>query len=159
MTPGVDTDGFTVTVRDALGGTTTTMVSVTVVPPSATAVDQRPTNGAINVPDFFFYTPAQLSTALDALQATGISTVRVLVAWASIEPLQGWYDWSATDRVISAATARGMTVLGVLNSTPFWAVAPGTMTVSGRPASPAQFATFARLVATRYAGKVVSYEV
>ncbi|MCV7011400.1 Ig-like domain-containing protein [Mycolicibacterium madagascariense] len=159
-TPGVDTDTFTVTVSDGLGGTMTQAVSVTIAPPSATAVDQRPTTVAINAPDFLLYTQAQLNTALDALQATGIDTIRVMIAWASVQPVQGWsLDWSAVDRVINTATARGITVLGVLNSTPYWAVTPGTLPVSGSPNDPAQFAKFAALVAARYKGKVASYEV
>ena len=159
-TPGVDTDTFTVTVSDGLGGTMTQAVSVTIAPPSATAVDQRPTTVAINAPDFLLYTQAQLNTALDALQATGIDTIRVMIAWASVQPIQGWpLDWSAVDRVVNSAAARGITVLGVLNSTPYWAVTPGTLPVSGSPNDPAQFAKFAALVAARYRGKVASYEV
>jgi hypothetical protein len=69
------------------------------------------------------------------------------------------YDWSGVDRVINSATLRGIKVLGILNSTPIWAIAPNTLPVSGRPNDPAQFAKFVSLVATRYKGKVANYEV
>ncbi|WP_051574708.1 tandem-95 repeat protein [Mycobacterium sp. URHB0044] len=159
VTPGVDIDTFTVTVSDGLGGTTVMTVGITIAPPSATAVDQRPTNVAIHAPDLLFYSQTDLNRALQALQDNGIDTVRVMIPWAAVEPLPGWYDWSAVDRVVNSATLRGIKVLGILNSTPIWAIAPGTLPISGQPNDPAQFANFARLVATRYKGKVANYEV
>jgi YVTN family beta-propeller protein/VCBS repeat-containing protein len=159
VTPGVDTDTFTVTVSDGLGAAMTTAVAVTVVPPTATAVDQRPTNIAIHAPDLLFYSQAQINTALDALQATGIDTIRIMIPWAAVEPLPGVYNWSAVDRVVNSAAARNIKVLGVLNSTPVWAAVANTLPLAGAPSNPAQFAQFAKLVATRYKGKVSSYEI
>lgn len=158
-TPGEDVDKFTVTVSDGLGGVTTTTVSVTVVTPAASAVDQRPTGIAVHVPDMLFYTQAQINDAFDALQANGIDTVRVLIPWAAIETFPGVYSWTAIDRVVNTAALRGIKVLGVLNSTPLWAAAPNTLPLAGMPKDNAQFAKFAKAVATRYKGKVGSYEV
>jgi YVTN family beta-propeller protein/VCBS repeat-containing protein len=159
VTPGVDTDSFSVTVSDGVGGTMVTTVSVTVVPPSATAVDQRPTGIAVSAPDLIFYTQAQINNAFDALLSTGITTIRILIPWAGVEAWSGVYDWSSVDRVVNTAAARGITVLGVINSTPWWAGVANTMPVSSRPADPAKYAAFAKLVATRYKGKVASYEI
>ena len=135
------------------------MVSVTVVPPAANAVDQRATNVAIHVPDLLFYTQAQIDTALDALQSVGVTDIRVLVPWAAVEPIQGWGDWSAVDRVVNSAAARNIKVLGVLNSTPTWAAVENTLPLAGMPRDNAQFAAFAGLAATRYKGKVTAWEV
>ena len=159
MTPGVDTDVFTVTVRDAVGASTTTTVSLTIVPPAANAVDQRATSVAIHVPDLLFYDQAQIDTALDALQSVGVTDIRVLVPWAVVEPVQGWGDWSAVDRVINSAAARNIKVLCVLNSTPTWAAVENTFPLAGMPKDNAQFATFAGLAAARYKGKVTAWEV
>lgn len=159
VTPGVDVDTFTVSITDGRGGLTTTTVTVTVVPPTANQVDQRATSVAVHAPDLLFYSQAQLNTAFDALQGTGIDTVRIMIPWAAIEPLPGWYDWSAIDRVVNTAAARNIKVLGVLNSTPLWAAVPDTLPLAGMPKDNAQFANFARIVATRYKGKVASYEV
>jgi hypothetical protein len=52
-----------------------------------------------------------------------------------------------------------MGVLGVLNSTPAWAVPAGDPAVATPPANDAQYAQFAGAVAQRYAGKVSAYEV
>jgi hypothetical protein len=61
--------------------------------------------------------------------------------------------------MVNAADSRGMGVLGVINSTPFWATEPGQPALSGAPASPAAYGEFAGLVAERYAGKVGAYEI
>ncbi|WP_237569985.1 Ig-like domain-containing protein [Mycolicibacterium lacusdiani] len=159
VTPGVDTDVFTVTVRDALGAATTTTVSVTIVPPVANAIDQRPTSVAIHVPDLLFYSQADLNTALDKLQSVGITDLRVLVPWAAVQPLPGWNDWSAVDRVINGAAARNIKVLGILNSPPVWASVANTTPLAGMPANNAQFAAFAGAAAARYKGKVTAWEV
>jgi YVTN family beta-propeller protein/VCBS repeat-containing protein len=159
VTPGVDTDVFTVTVKDALGASTTASVSVTVVPPAANAVDQRATSVAIHVPDLLFYSQAEIDRALDALQSVGVTDIRVLVPWAAVEPVQGSADWSAVDRVVNSAAARNIKVLGILNSTPTWAAVPNTMPLAGMPADNAQFAAFAGLAAARYKGKVTAWEV
>jgi VCBS repeat-containing protein len=159
VTPGVDTDVFTVTVKDALGASTTTTVSLTIVPPAANAVDQRATSVAIHVPDLLFYSQAEIDRALDALQSVGVTDIRVLVPWAAVEPVQGSADWSAVDRVVNSAAARNIKVLGILNSTPTWAAVPNTMPLAGMPADNAQFAAFAGLAAARYKGKVTAWEV
>ncbi len=67
----------------------TTTISVAIAPPSATAVDQRPTNVAIHVPDLLFSSQADINRTLDLLQANGIDTVRVMIPWAAVEPLPG----------------------------------------------------------------------
>ncbi|TQR86317.1 hypothetical protein D8S82_12100 [Mycobacterium hodleri] len=159
VTPGVDTDVFTVTVRDAVGASTTTTVSLTIVPPAANAVDQRATSVAIHVPELLFYSQAEINTALDALQSVGITDIRVLVPWAAVEPVPGWRDWSAVDRVINSAAARNIKVLAVLNSPPTWAAVENTWPLAGMPKDNAQFAAFAGLAAARYKGKVTAWEV
>jgi hypothetical protein len=78
----------------------------------------------------------------------------------AVQPTRfGGYDWSKADRVINAAAARGIGVLGILGQPPAWAAAPGTPELSGRPASATAFAQYARAVATRYRGKISAYEI
>jgi VCBS repeat-containing protein len=160
-TAGVDTDTFTVTVNDGYGGTTTATVKVPIAPPStaASAIDQRGTTVAMNVQEMYYYSQADTNKALDLLKANGVDTIRILIPWAGVEPDDEKYDWSDIDRMVNAAVARNIKVLGVLNTTPDWAVAPGQPALSGRPGDPQQFADYAGLVATRYAGKVSAYEI
>jgi VCBS repeat-containing protein/YVTN family beta-propeller protein len=160
-TSGVDTDQFTVTVNDGYGGTTSFNVSVTIAPPStsASAIDQRATTVAMNVQQMYFYSQADTDRALDLLKADGVDSIRILIPWAGVEASDDVWTWSAVDRMVNSARARDMKVLGVLNSTPQWAAAPGTPALSGHPADPAEYAEFVSMVATRYKGKISAYEV
>lgn len=89
VTPGGDdTDTFTVTVTDAFGATTTATVGgVTIAPPSATAVDQRPTEIAVNAQQMYFYSQTDTDKAMGGLlKDAGITTIRIMLPWAGIEP-------------------------------------------------------------------------
>lgn len=109
--------------------------------------------------DLYFMSPTDVNKTLDMMQSAGVNTVRVMIPWAGIEKTQGTYNWTAVDTIVNAANARGMSVLGMVNSTPQWAAQAGQPALSGPPASNAVFAGFAKRVATRYAGKVSAYEV
>jgi VCBS repeat-containing protein len=156
-----DTDSFSVTVSDGNGGSTTFDVSVTIAPPdpSTAAVDQRGTTVAVNVQEMYFYTQAQTDRALDLLKADGVDSVRILIPWKGVEASNDVWTWSAVDRMVNSANARNMSVIGILNSPPDWAMVPGSPSLGGPPADPAEYAEFASMVATRYAGKVDAYEV
>ncbi|MBP1816477.1 VCBS domain-containing protein [Mycobacterium sp. OAE908] len=160
-TEGVDTDQFSVTADDGYGGTTTFTVAVTVAPPStsALAIDQRGTTVGMNAQEMYGYTQSQTDKALDLLKADGVDTIRVLIPWTGVEASNDVWTWSAVDRMVNSANARGMSVIGILNSPPDWAMVPGSPTLGGPPADPAEYAEFASMVATRYAGKVAAYEV
>ncbi|MCV7014815.1 cellulase family glycosylhydrolase [Mycolicibacterium madagascariense] len=133
------------------------VATVNIMP--AAAIDDSGSTIGFSDPYLYGATPAQIDQQLDQMQALGVNDVRVLIPWAGVEPVQGYYDWSSVDYTIDAANARGMGVLGVLNSSPQWAVNPGVPAISGAPASPAQYGDFAGLVAQRYAGKVSAYEI
>jgi YVTN family beta-propeller protein/VCBS repeat-containing protein len=160
-TTGVDTDTFTVKVTDGYGGTSTFHVSVTVAPPSTStaAIDQRATTVSMNTQELVFDSQADTDKALDLLKADGVDTIRILIPWASVEPSDDSWSWTAIDRMVNSARARNMKVLAVLNSTPQWAATPGTPALSGHPADPAEYAEFVSTVATRYKGKISAYEV
>jgi len=102
---------------------------------------------------------ADVDKSLDEMKAMGVNDVRILIPWAYVEPLPGVYNWSQLDMIVNAANARGMGVLGVLNSTPPWATAPGEPVFSGAPADVSQYANFAGAVASRYTGQISAYEV
>jgi YVTN family beta-propeller protein/VCBS repeat-containing protein len=158
---GPGTDSFTVTISDTGNNTTTKAVTVTVAPPSSSpaAIDQRGTTVAMNVQELYFDSQADTNTALDLMKADGVTTIRMLIPWAGVEPTNNVYNWSAIDRVVTSATARGMTVLGVVDSTPTWAGVSGGAGLAAAPADPQQFAQFAGALATRYAGQISAYEI
>lgn len=135
----------------------TSAVTANVLP--VAAID--PSSDTIGFADSDLYgmTPAQIDAQLDQMQAMGVNDVRVMIPWAGVEPYPGYYNWATTDYIVEAADSRGMGVLGVLNSTPYWATQPGQPALSGAPASAQAYGDFAGLVAQRYAGKVGAYEI
>ena len=121
-----------------------------------------PTNVTVGLADpmLGFLSDADLNRQLDLMVSIGVTSLRIDVPWVAVQPTRfGGYDWSKADRVINAAAARGIGVLGILGQPPAWAVASGTPELSGRPASATAFAQYARAVATRYRGKISAYEI
>lgn len=94
-----------------------------------------------------------LNRQLDGIAASGASWVRVDFSWPSVQPFNAQdYQWDLYDRIVTAAKARNLKVLGILDYTPAWArPADCTWAIQCRPADPNQFATFAAAAAARYA--------
>jgi polysaccharide biosynthesis protein PslG len=145
----------------AVGATTTvpTLRTVTMNVAPLAAIDESSDTIGFADSDLYGMTPAQIDAQLDQMQAMGVNNVRVMIPWAGVEFYPGYYNWSTVDYVVNAADSRGMGVLGVINSTPFWATEPGQPALSGAPASPDAYGAFAGVVAERYAGKVGAYEI
>ena len=122
----------------------------------------------LTLADGFTMDTVAMDKHLDELQALGVNTVRVLVPWAGNEPVPPGTlppEWEATfwqrsDYIINAAAERGMGVLGVLNSTPFWGADPdeGGWGAGAAP-DPEKFAAYAATVAQRYGVKISAYEI
>ncbi|BBX87133.1 cellulase family glycosylhydrolase [Mycolicibacterium aubagnense] len=125
---------------------------------SAAITDSNTTVGFADS-DIIGMSTADINKTLDEMQSLGVQNVRILIPWNNVEPAPGYWNWSTVDTLVNAAAARNMGILGVLNSTPAWAVPAGDPAVATPPASDAQYAQFASTVAQRYAGKVSAYEV
>ena len=105
---------------------------------------------------------AEVDQRLQKMKDIGVTNVRVLVPWANIElkdpDLPGaTRNWAAMDMIVNAANAKGMGILGVLNSTPTWATESSP--VNGQPKDVNDFAAFAKQVALRYGDKISAYEI
>ena len=149
-------------VKDQTGAISTNTATVSLTVSQATTAPLINTsNTAVGLADSNLYgeTPAQINASLDAMHAMGVNEVRILIPWAGIEPIQGADYYATMDYVVNAANQRGMAILGVLNSTPSWAIPAGSPIYSTPPTSDAAFASFAAAVATRYAGQISAYEV
>jgi hypothetical protein len=97
--------------------------------------------------------PSDQARMLQAVADSGARWLSLDVDWNSIQhggPNSFW--WEATDRVVVAARARGLKIMGTLAYSPGWArpasCPPGTDKCL--PASPEYFADFARAAAQRY---------
>lgn len=120
------------------------------------AIEESPTTiGVAEGADLYFASQADVDRTLDALQSLGVQNVRIAIFWAGVEGTEGEYDWTSVDRMVDAAEARGMGILGTINHTPSWA---GTPELTGHP-DPAKFGEFVGAVAERYKGRVSTYEI
>jgi hypothetical protein len=89
--------------------------------------------------------------------ATGVRSVRLLMPWAGIQPSPDAYDWGQADLIINAANARGIAVVGLLNSTPGWATRGAP--IASPPDSAETYGDFAGAVASHFAGRIAAYEL
>lgn len=103
-----------------------------------------------------FMDGGQLARALDDARDVGAHWVRADLSWADVQPTSSLsYHWSAYDRIVAGASARGLHVLPILISTPSWARPAGCDQQSCHPARVDAFARFVRAAATRYARRGV----
>jgi hypothetical protein len=130
-----------------------------VIAVAAGSIEPSPTTIAIADSDVYGMTQADVDKTMDAVRATNVRAVRLLIPWAGVEATQGQLDWSTVDKTVNSAAARQLSVVGVVNSSPMWAVAPGGQYLSGRPASPATYGDFVAKVASRYQGKIAALEI
>ena len=132
---------------------TTVPDSVASAPPPAPAAKKAPKVFGISFGDTLVWmSPTQLASALDDVVTLGATSVRLDLSWADVQP-DGFatYDWANFDRVVSAAKARGLSLLPSLAYTPPWARPGGCESQMCAPADDAQFAAFARAAVLRYA--------
>ncbi len=154
---------FGYNVKDTTGAVSNT-ATVTVIVTAAvtgTAPAINTSNTAVGFADSDLYgeTDAQINTDLNDIKALGATEVRILIPWAVIEPTPGANDWSTLDYIVNTANQDGLAILGVINSSPAWAIPAGSAIYTTPPSSDAAFASFAATVATRYAGQISAYEV
>src|SRR5690606_23903028 len=104
---------------------------------------------------------ADLDAYMSTVADSGAGWIRFDVDWSTIEPARGRFDWRGTDRVVAAADAHDLQVLGLLTHTPHWArtseADPGDP--HGMPADPDEFGRFAGDVADRYSDSVTHWEI
>jgi polysaccharide biosynthesis protein PslG len=107
------------------------------------------------------YSDTQRAYVLDKLQSAGVTSVRLDVSWAMLQPTSATsYDaWGTgfVDRVIGMANARGIKPLVTLWLTPAWANRGAGDRVL--PTNPADYARAAGWAAARWRGKVTGWEV
>ena len=134
-----------------------------------TAINESSTTVGIADSDLYGMSQADIVATFDQMQSLGVNTVRVLVPWGDIykvppgDPLEFFFppDWSKVDFIVQEAESRNMSVLGVLNATPYWGGQDGSGCLGcyGAAPDPQKFAAFAALAAQRFGDKVSAYEV
>jgi hypothetical protein len=91
-----------------------------------------------------------LGQQLDQAVSSGVESVRLVVDWSRLQPSpNGAIQYADLDRIVAATSARGLTLLPVVERTPTWdALSPGTPGSPPRAAAP--LATFLTALVKRY---------
>lgn len=100
---------------------------------------------------------AAANAQMSLMATAGATRVRLDINWAQVEATPGTYDWSVPDKTIGAATANGLTVLGLLSYAPSWAFNPNAP-AGTPPMNVSRFADFAAAATARY-GTVTDWEI
>ncbi len=95
------------------------------------------------------YDDETLATILSRLETDGFTWVRQVFYWDQIETPSGEFDWTTTDRVVSALAHRpGLRLIAALDES------TGT-----QPADPDRFAAFGAAFAARYGEQIDVYQI
>jgi O-antigen ligase len=108
--------------------------------------------------DLTRYPPVALDHTLARMNELGLRWIRQPFPWAEIEPTSGQFNWPPWDRVVEAASAHGVQLIAVLDTTPAWARPPNTSPFTP-PTELADFGDFARALAERYGDRIDYYQV
>lgn len=92
-----------------------------------------------------------------SMRDAGIKWVRCDFAWSDLEPLQGAWDFAGADRAVAAAAEHGVSILGILGTSPPWA--NGGNEWNWPPTDTDAWKEYVNTVCSRYAGKVAAWEV
>ncbi len=101
---------------------------------------------------------AEPNRSMELTKQIGFKWIKQQIEYKWFYPAPGQYDFSAMDRIVDAAQARGLNVMLSIVKAPQWSRPPED-TDEGPPADPNTYADFVRAVAARYAGRVQAYEI
>jgi polysaccharide biosynthesis protein PslG len=100
---------------------------------------------------------AGIEAELDAVEDAGIRWLRCDFAWSDLEPTEGEWDFTGADRVVAEAQERGISILGILGTSPSWA--NGGNEWNWPPADIDAWENYVSVVCSRYRGRVSAWEV
>ncbi len=139
------------------------------------AASATPLYGVQGVEALPWVSSAEADKALDTAQSTHAKVLRVEVSWSTLEPIAaGQRDpaaLAAIDHVVAGASARGMKVLLLVDSTPCWAsISPSRGTCAGanpnthdvtryQPSGTQGFVDVSTFLVQRYAKDIAAFEV
>jgi hypothetical protein len=156
--------------RFALAGLTAAAVITGALPASAAVqpISPPPKGGLTTVdPGLFGMHVSRLADTDFPGRLGGVRLWDSGVRWDQIEKQRGQYDWDRLDRAVANAKKAGATeIMYVLGSTPEWAaeqINPTDFYYGGGTASDVKglsmWRDWVRAVATRYKGKITSYQI
>jgi len=129
----------------------------------AASIDTAATAVGVAESSLYYMDQSDLDTAMSEMQSMGVTQVRLLLPWQSMEPTDGTYNWTQADQLLNTAAKYGIAVDADITSSPGWASsasANGIIPNAGPDASAdAAYAAFAAAVASRYTSKISAIEV
>ncbi len=122
--------------------------------PRKQTIDRGPRYGIAAGSSLTSLSKSELDARFEQLRQLGVGWVRFDVEWNNIQPDNAsGYRWEAYDRVVSAATAKQLNVLGIIDYTPAWARSRECPdNPKCKPADPETYAKFAADAASHYSG-------
>jgi polysaccharide biosynthesis protein PslG len=108
--------------------------------------------GTVLQPELAEVSDSAFEGQMSLMARSGVESVRAIIPWSTIEPTQGAYDWTGTDRLVSSAATHHLEILANVMDAPDWAEArriPRYPTGSP-PKSAALYAGFVRQAVLRY---------
>ncbi len=103
------------------------------------------------------YDPSTMNAELDATRDAAIGWLRCDFAWFDLEYTEGIWNFTGTDRLVDEAQARGISLLGILGTSPPWA--NGGNRWNYPPTNMAAWRNYVHTVALRYRGRVPAWEI
>jgi hypothetical protein len=94
------------------------------------------------------------------MKQTGVDVLRVSIGWDGLEPEKDHYDWGFWDAFVQAADERGIRLIPYVAYTPRWNSDGGASDYwKTPPRDLAEFGELMGLLATRYRGRIRSWEL
>ena len=102
---------------------------------------------------------ARVRRHMQTARAVGAKYLRCAFSWNGIEHQQGKFSWRFWDQLVSEAERAGIQLIPYVAYTPEWAARSRVEFWKQPPRDPALFAKFMETIATRYRGRIKSWEL
>ncbi len=98
------------------------LVAASLSAPAPAVATALPNSRGGMVVQWYFGTPAEYTTAANQVQASGVGWVRIDLRWSTVQSGgSGSWNWSDTDKQVTAALGKGLKVLLLPSYSPAWA--------------------------------------
>jgi polysaccharide biosynthesis protein PslG len=102
---------------------------------------------------------ARVRRHLRIARQVGAKYLRCAFSWNGIEPREGHYDFRFWDMLVAEASRSGIRIIPYVAYTPEWAARSPKNFWQQPPRDPALFARIMKQLASRYRGKILSWEL
>jgi Cellulase (glycosyl hydrolase family 5) len=138
-----------VTATNSVGSAAATSAATAAITSSSSSLTGSAMFGISDGGDLVWEADATRQRELDSMKAMGAKWIRYDFSWSGIEATKGTFNFTQTDLAVKEAAARGMSVIAILAYAPAWANG-GYTDNKYPPTNPADYANFAKAVATHF---------